>query len=307
MKKTESKDNLIEFAINSTFEKEGQIKCRKHRISSEGYTNYNANLNDDLVIIFSGHVKAEKGYDYSFTNFPFYRIVYTASGHAVLRYPGKEIMLKSGTVCGFAPDDKGEISVNSDSPWEHYYLHFTGKDASKIFSQTMLNTKRAIYTSNPPKFLQYFENIIEEERNDFESSHIINVYYLKILMLKLAYEIYNNTEDHSLASRETYLTCRNYINKHFSEINSFEELADKCNISKVYFCRLFKQYAEISPMAYVMNLKMNKAAVLLMQSDLSIKQISHVLSFEDQYYFSKLFKKKYGISPKYYRQKHSLA
>lgn len=298
-----SKKNLIQFAMTETFEKNAKIECEKHRIASERYTNYNANFNDELTITFLGYAEAEKGYDYSYKNFPFYRIVYTLSGQAKLTYPDKEYILKSGSICGMPPKDTGLMSVDSSVPWAHYFLHFLGTEAEKLFNKTMLSKRKVAYISNPPKYTQYFENIVEEERNNLEFSNLINVNLLKILLLKLANDSYNLEQDHSLASRETYLICREYINKSFSQINNFDQLAEDCSISKSYLCRIFKQYAEISPMTYVTNLKMNKATVLLMQSDMSIKQISRSLGFEDQYYFSKLFKKKYGISPKFFRKK----
>ena len=51
-------------------------------------------------------------------------------------------------------------------------------------------------------------------------------------------------------------------------------------------------------------LKMNKAALLLMQTDYSIKKISLMLNFDNQYYFSRAFKHIYGVSPQNYREKH---
>ena len=109
---------------------------------------------------------------------------------------------------------------------------------------------------------------------------------------------------HTSVSYQGYIKCHNYINDNFSNILSLQDIADECYMDKVYICRLFKKYTKTSPMAYVTSLKMNKAALLLIHTDKSIKQISRMLNFENQYYFSRTFKKTYGISPKFYRDSH---
>lgn len=297
--------DLVEFARDKTYDKQAKIQWDKHRIMGEAYTNYNANLNDDLVIIFLGFVKAEKGYKYSYSNFPFYRLVYTIAGQATLITQDKQHEMTNGTICGFEPNNTDTICVNSNATWEHYYLHFTGKNAGELFRQTKLNTRRIIRTSDPPRMHHYFEDMMDSERSKLELAHVINVHILGTLLSKLVNDACIHTEDNSMASRESYLMCREYINANFSKIRSLEDISENCNLSKPHICYLFNQHAKISPMAYVTKLKMNKAAILLLQTYLSIKQISRVLSFDDQYYFSRLFRKYYGISPKYYRNSQS--
>ncbi len=68
--------------------------------------------------------------------------------------------------------------------------------------------------------------------------------------------------------------------------------------------RLFKQYQNITPWEHIMRLKLNKAATLLLTSDLPVKTIARSIGFEDQYHFSRNFKKFYGYSPQKYRKIH---
>ena len=128
--------------------------------------------------------------------------------------------------------------------------------------------------------------------------------YLYVLLLKLL-TVTGKHGERLKSYRTAYVHCYNYIKENFCNIVSLEEIANKCCVSKVYLCRLFKQYAGISPMAYVNKLKMNKAAFLLIQSNSSIKQISLMLHYNNPYYFSEMFKKEYGISPKYFRENNS--
>jgi AraC-like DNA-binding protein len=59
----------------------------------------------------------------------------------------------------------------------------------------------------------------------------------------------------------------------------------------------FKAYTGMTPYQYFINIKINKAKEFLQTKELSIKEIAFKLGFQDQYYFSRLFKKKTGMSP----------
>ena len=82
---------------------------------------------------------------------------------------------------------------------------------------------------------------------------------------------------------------------------SIERIADDLCLSCPHFRRLFKEYAGLSPHQYYLQVKVNRAKELLEHERLSVKQISAQLGFDDEYYFSRLFKKKTGVSPSNWR------
>jgi transcriptional regulator GlxA family with amidase domain len=67
------------------------------------------------------------------------------------------------------------------------------------------------------------------------------------------------------------------------------------------FRKVFKQVTGLSPNQYYLNLRLNKAKALLVNTDLSIVEISNLTGFENLFYFSNYFKKKNGVSPILYR------
>ena len=66
--------------------------------------------------------------------------------------------------------------------------------------------------------------------------------------------------------------------------------------------RLFKKNFGTTPYTYVLNKKINFAKKLLIDTNLSVKEISTKLCFSDEYYFSNIFKEKVGCSPSQYRR-----
>lgn len=82
-------------------------------------------------------------------------------------------------------------------------------------------------------------------------------------------------------------------------------LAGEMKVSKVYLCRIFKKYKNMTPIDYFNRLKIDRACELLVQfSSLPLQKISDMLGFNDVYYFSKVFKKIVGVSPSVYRRDH---
>ena len=93
-----------------------------------------------------------------------------------------------------------------------------------------------------------------------------------------------------------------YIHENMLDIKSLDDLAKKFFISKYYLCHLFKKNKNISVMAYIMDIKIQKAANLLISTDKKINEICELTGFNSEYYFSKCFSSSLGLSPSKYRK-----
>ena len=111
-------------------------------------------------------------------------------------------------------------------------------------------------------------------------------------------------EKNMVAVRELIRSGAQYLHKHFAEDVGVEELSAMCNISSVYFRRLFKEQTGMSPTEYRTHLRLVQGAELLRFGTASVSEISDRLGFVDSAYFAKIFKEKYGVTPLAYR-KHS--
>ena len=93
-----------------------------------------------------------------------------------------------------------------------------------------------------------------------------------------------------------------YIHEHFQERVTVEDLIGAANISRSETFRCFKQYAGISPMAYLNDYRLAKAADLLAGTEQNVTEICFACGFADTSYFVKLFREKYGVPPLRYRK-----
>ena len=97
-----------------------------------------------------------------------------------------------------------------------------------------------------------------------------------------------------------------YINENYQEKFYLKELADMFGLNITFCCQLFNKYMGCTFMDYCAKLKMEKAAELILQNEMSILEIAEYLNY-DYFYFNKLFKKHYGMTPKRYKDSMSPA
>ena len=94
-----------------------------------------------------------------------------------------------------------------------------------------------------------------------------------------------------------------YINKHFSEIQSIDQIAAQMHVSKHHLCRVFKESMGITMIDYLNNIRIKNACNFLESSDKSMLEISQLCGFNSSAYFGKVFRQITGYSPLKYRQK----
>ncbi|MBQ4353628.1 MAG: helix-turn-helix transcriptional regulator [Clostridia bacterium] len=79
-------------------------------------------------------------------------------------------------------------------------------------------------------------------------------------------------------------------------------LARECNISEVYFRKLFTKHFGISPKQYIIDLRIQKAKQMLAEGGMSVSVILEKCGFSNPYHFCRLFKQRVGITPSEYRK-----
>lgn len=85
---------------------------------------------------------------------------------------------------------------------------------------------------------------------------------------------------------------------------TLSSISANVNLSSSYLCRIFKSEVGTSITNYLNNLRIRKAATLIKENTMSMKEISSMVGIDDQLYFSRLFKKCMGISPSEYGKKY---
>jgi len=97
-----------------------------------------------------------------------------------------------------------------------------------------------------------------------------------------------------------------YIRKNLGQHLDIDMLANKCCMSKDHFIRVFKNAMGLTPNVYVTTKKMERAELMLVTTNLPVKQVADEMGYEDYSYFNRLFKKSTGMTPQQYRKENLL-
>ena len=97
-----------------------------------------------------------------------------------------------------------------------------------------------------------------------------------------------------------------YLHTNYTEKMTLDSLADATCLNRSYLCRVFKKDMGVSIFSYLNELRMKRAAELLLQrSDRYIKEIAAEVGIDDPFYFTRRFKEYYGVSPKEYIEQNN--
>lgn len=97
-----------------------------------------------------------------------------------------------------------------------------------------------------------------------------------------------------------------YIQKHYNEEISLNDISHYVNLSPQHFSKIFKETTNFNYVEWVNNLRITKAKEYMNQDDYTIKEVCYLVGYKDPNYFSRIFKKYVGISPSEYMKERSL-
>lgn len=232
----------------------------------------------------------------------FHQLIFSIKGEGVLETKGETKVIHEGEVfylnanefhsykkCN--PSDK----VNWKTGWIIFNgtrieetLHSLGFDGGEVLSISAFIYKK-------------FENL----RETFESNENLRDYIASAQLYEILVALYQlkstDKQPGVIEKEEMIKEVTSYIDKHYAEDISLEQLAKMTGLTPQYFCKLFKNSTKATPLEYIMLIRMRAAKRLLLNSSLSIKRIAEKVGYKDNSYFALVFKRTYGMTATQYR------
>ncbi len=232
-----------------------------------------------------------------------YQLLYIASGKSHFFIDGKEHIVTAGHMVIFHPDEPQHYKYYKEDRTSVYWVHFTGSQVEKILEHyNIIRGEKIIYSGTSPDFQWLFGQIIQELqlcRKQYDEMLTLLLRNIFIL-IRRSLEINKKFTD-TMEKEVSYAIY--YFRDNFNKEINVDKYAQSLNISVSWFIRCFRQITGMTPLQYVINLRISNAQMLLETSDYTISQIAESVGYENALYFSRLFHKQTGISPKEYRKK----
>lgn len=222
-------------------------------------------------------------------------------------------VITSESTTGHTKLDISDINKLSASAKSENFASFS-QFLENLFCQWQnLKCPQYMLESQLLQILRLTENDFEttnEENNAHEKrlySCIQNAAGIDSLLseiLALFQEIFRTQSGKCSDTSSVILEVERFMKKNYASPITVEDMARKFNFNASYLTRIFKKQTGESPVKYLLRLRIDEAKKLLLEHpDLSVKQISTLVGYEDQHYFSRFFKELTGLSPSDYRNK----
>ncbi|MBQ8688190.1 MAG: helix-turn-helix domain-containing protein [Ruminococcus sp.] len=234
-----------------------------------------------------------------------YQLLYIAKGKGYFYFDGKERIITEGNMILFRPGETQMYYYHAPDKTEVYWVHFTGRMVEGILDNyEMPHTENVFYTGTSPDYQWLYRQMIQELqlcRPNYEELLALNLRHIFIMInrylregRKVGSDIQNEIE------RATH-----YFNENYNAPINIDEYAESRHISTCWFIRSFKQILKVTPMQYILSLRIANAQSLLESTEYNISEIAEAVGYDNPLYFSRLFHKHIGVSPSEYRKQRT--
>lgn len=250
----------------------------------------------------TGYFKLKESHRAFRKNLDSYLIVLVLSGSGTLMYNEKFYELKPGS-CFFIDCKIPYYHQSSDSdPWELIWVHFHGATSKEYYRYFSVISDPALMPQAFGELKDKLERLLDVNTHADLMAEISSSRLIMDILSILLQDVTNLKEEQTPA-RQKMLQIRLYLDEHYTDKFSLDQLSEHFFISKYHLSREFKNHFGITPNHYVISKRITLVKKLLRFSDFTLEDIAAKAGFYDTSYLNKQFKKSEGISASDFRKK----
>lgn len=261
------------------------------------YLDLNPPEHAGLAVVCGGLERMQPDYVVNRQDFPYFAVELVVEGEGLLTLNGKRYSLAPGVAFAYGPGVPHTIRNNPISPMRKYYVDLFGAEVRDLLNPTGLLSWTPLRIPAFHELTELFDALDREARDDSTLGRTICDALSRLLLLKIQQRAITKGRV-ELQSFSTYERIRRHMESHFIRLHTVEDVARECHVTAIYVSRLFQRYAGTGAYQFLLRLRMNRAAEMLLNDGLLIKQTAARLGFADAFQFSRAFKRVYGVPPK---------
>ena len=221
---------------------------------------------------------------------------YICRGSGYLNINGKEYAPSAGDVYIVRLGSNHEYGSNPNDPWRKIWFNFSGVLVSSLLKHYSIDDIE--YIHNCPELESVFKECLAEMQANTDSAHFHSV----MVLHKLIYHISRFVHGSRTLWDDVVKQLKSRIDSEAVSGKTLNEIVSGMGLSESQLRRKFKNAYGCTPYAYLLDCRLEMAKTLLLNTPEKVSDIAQRIGFSNAYYFSSIFKKKFGISPAVYRE-----
>ena len=222
-----------------------------------------------------------------------YSVVYVTEGVLDLWYNRNHIQVKKGCFVITEPGKQSGHGTNCEN-LNYFWLNFTGSKACELIKKMKLEC-----------YTVYNIGVYEEIKSSYmrmAGEFTLNDSLFPDTSVAILTEIMALLSRRVNVTDKAFIHSAEYIEAHYNEEIKIEQLALLEGLSVSHYRMIFKKRFNTTPNEYITMKRINSACFYLRYSKRSVERIAELVGYNDSFYFSRVFKKKIGVSPSKYRR-----
>lgn len=245
-----------------------------------------------------------------------FEIYHFLSGTCEMDLGNKTIHCQEGDFVIVMPNTVHSFFLTQKEPCTFNHIHFNPTLFEKLFVNSPEGYDINLVSALILKNITYFKVEADNKLSELVSSVIeqfalstplsrafVNIHLTELLLHILEISGFNNTFSKRSDTKNKYvLFTLSYIHQNFSSKILINDIANELNISSRYLSKVFFEQMDMTILNYINTYRINCAIELMINTDLSLTDISDQIGLKDSQHFSKLFRNVIGITPNKYRK-----
>lgn len=234
-----------------------------------------------------------------------YVFIYCIDGAGWYRVGNQEYTISANQYFILPAGIPHAYASDESCPWTIYWIHFKGTLATFYTKEANrpMNIEPELHSRINIR-INLFEEIFNTLKNSYNLENLryaFSMFHFYLGTLRYI-EQFRNAAHNQAENEDIEEIAIHYMKENLEKHINLQDIAAHVGYSPSYFSMIFKKQTGHSPLMYFNLLKIQQACLLLDTTDMKINQISYKIGIEDTYYFSRLFSKIMGMSPKEYRK-----
>ncbi len=258
----------------------------------------------EVAVLFSGSDRTLPSHKVGPQVLDYHLVHYVISGFGSFQCMGRDYRLTKGDSFFIFPGELVSYQSDEVNPWKYRWIGFKGTYVDQLLSISGISShKPVVKTGNNRRVAALYHSVQQVLDQGKANCDLQADGYMRLLLAEYAHDLPLSPEAKPEATtdiRKQIEQAIRWLTLQYYQPISIESMSHNLGYHRTHLSKMFKQHTGMSPMNFLLKIRMERAKLLL-NKPLTIEQVASSVGFTDALYFSKQFKKWSGSSPTDYR------